>query len=216
MPPATRSSLTGELGLDPNATPQFTNTPGQVAFSPDGAQLVVTTKANGSDVDVFGVRPDGRLTSTPVVNPEPGTVPFAITFDLAGHLVIANAGNNAVATFSLRRDGTITALDSVGTGQAATCWVVRDGANLFASNAGSANVSGYSVTGGGTLSLLGQTSTDPGTVDAAVTPGGRFLYVQAGGPGAVDEFAVGPNGSLSKIGSVTVAGAAGGEGIAVG
>jgi 6-phosphogluconolactonase (cycloisomerase 2 family) len=204
------------LGLDPNATPQFTNTPGQVAFSPDGYQLVVTTKENGNDVDVFGVRPDGRLTTTAVVNSEPGTVPFAITFDLAGHLVIADAGTNALTTYSLRPDGTVTALDSVGTGQAATCWVARDGANLFASNAGSANISGYSVAGDGTLNLLGQTSTDPGTVDAAVTPDGRFLYVQAGGPGAVDEFAVGPDGSLSQLGSVTVAGAAGGEGIAAG
>ena len=43
------------LGLNPAATPQFTNTPGQVAFSPDGSQLIVTTKANGSDIDVFGV-----------------------------------------------------------------------------------------------------------------------------------------------------------------
>ncbi len=33
------------LGLDPTATPQFVNTPGQVVFSPDGSQLIVTTKA---------------------------------------------------------------------------------------------------------------------------------------------------------------------------
>src|SRR4051812_15461232 len=33
------------LGLDPAATPEFVNTPGQVAFSPSGRQLVVTTKA---------------------------------------------------------------------------------------------------------------------------------------------------------------------------
>jgi DNA-binding beta-propeller fold protein YncE len=46
------------LGLDPNATPQFTNTPGQVAFTPDGSRILVTTKANGNDVDVFAVRPD--------------------------------------------------------------------------------------------------------------------------------------------------------------
>ncbi len=51
------------LGLDPTASPQFTNTPGQVAFSPDGSQLIVTTKANGNDIDVFGVRFDGRLSA---------------------------------------------------------------------------------------------------------------------------------------------------------
>ena len=29
--------------------------PGQVAFTPDGTQLIVTTKGNGNDIDVFGV-----------------------------------------------------------------------------------------------------------------------------------------------------------------
>ena len=201
------------LGLNPAATPQFTNTPGQVAFSPDGTQLIVTTKDNGNDIDVFGVHPDGRLSRQPVVNPEPGTVPFAITFDPAGHLVIADAGTNALSTFALGPDGTVTLLDAVGTGQSATCWVAPDGSLLFASNAGSATISGYSSGAGGALTLLGQTPTDPGTVDAAVTPGGHFVYVQTGGNGVVDEFAVGPGGSLAEVGHVTVAGAVGGEGI---
>jgi DNA-binding beta-propeller fold protein YncE len=60
------------LGLNPSATPQFTNTPGQVAFTPDGSALIVTTKANGNDVDVFAVGQDGRLSSSPAVNSEPG------------------------------------------------------------------------------------------------------------------------------------------------
>ena len=38
--------------------------------------------------------------------------------------------------------------------------------------------------------------------------------MQTGKSGIVDEFAVGGGGSLTSIGSVTVAGAAGGEGIA--
>ena len=91
------------LGLDPTATPQFTNTPGQVAFSPSGSQLIVTTKANGNDIDVFAVHFSGRLSDRPVVNAVPGTVPFGITFDQAGHLVIADAGTNALATYSLAR-----------------------------------------------------------------------------------------------------------------
>ena len=51
------------LGLNPSATPQFTNTPGQVAFSPNGQQLIVTTKENGSDIDVFQVTGYGRLSA---------------------------------------------------------------------------------------------------------------------------------------------------------
>jgi DNA-binding beta-propeller fold protein YncE len=201
------------LGLNPSASPQFTNTPGQVAFSPDGSQLIVTTKANGSDIDVFGVRRDGRLTAAPVVNPEPGTVPFAITFDRTGHLVVAEAGTNALETFALGADGSVTALSAVGTGQAATCWVAPARGLLFASNAGSASVSGYSSSPAGVLTLLGRTSTDAGTVDATATPGGRFLYVQTGAAGVVDEFALGAGGTLSPLGSVVVPGAAGGEGI---
>jgi 6-phosphogluconolactonase (cycloisomerase 2 family) len=202
------------LGLNQAATPQFTNTPGQVAFSPSGSQLIVTTKANGNDIDVFGVRASGRLSASPVVNAEGSTVPFAITFDQAGHLVIADAGTNALSTFTLGANGTVASIDSVGTGQAATCWVAPAGGTLYASNAGSGNISGYTSSASGQLTLLGQTSTDPGTVDATATPDGQFLYVQTGGNGIVDEFSVGTGGSLTSVGSVTVAGAAGGEGIA--
>jgi len=199
------------LGLDPNETPQFTSTPGQVAFTPDGSQLVVTTKNNGNDIDVFGVGANGWLSARPTVNPEPGTVPFAITFDQAGHLVIAEAGTNALATFALSAHGTASLLNAAGTGQAATCWVAPAGAYLYASNAGSANVSGFVSSAGGALTLLGNTATDPGTVDASAAAG--FLYVQTGGNGIVDEFAVGTGGALARIGSVTVPGAVGGEGI---
>ena len=199
------------LGLDPAETPQFTSTPGQVAFTPDGSQLIVTTKNNGNDIDVFGVGFGGRLSARPVVNAEPGTVPFAITFDSSGHLVIAEAGTNALATFALGAHGTVRLLNAVGTGQAATCWVTPAGPYLYASNAGSPSVSGFTSSAGGQLSLLGNTTTDPGTVDASSAAG--FLYVQTGGNGIVDEFAVGTGGSLTRIGSVTVPGAAGGEGI---
>ena len=199
------------LGLDPSATPQFTNTPGQVAFTPDGSQVIVTTKMNGNDVDVFAVRPGGRLSASPVVNSEPGTVPFAISFDRYGHVLIAEAGTNALATFALSGGGVLTQLAVADTGQMATCWVAPAGGYFYVSNAGSGSVSGYAVGGSGQLSALGVAKTGAGTVDASATHG--FLYVQAGGAGIVDEFAVGAGGALSPIGSVTVAGAVGGEGI---
>ena len=199
------------LGLNPNATPQFTNTPGQVAFTPDGSRILVTTKANGNSVDVFAVRPDGRLSRSPVVNSEPNAVPFAISFDRAGHVLIAEAGPSALATFALSGGGVLTQLAIADTGQAATCWVAPAGRYFYTSNAGSGSVSGYTVDGAGQLTALGNTKTDAGTVDASAA--GGFLYVQAGAAGIVDEFAVGAGGALTPLGSVTVAGAAGGEGI---
>jgi 6-phosphogluconolactonase (cycloisomerase 2 family) len=204
------------LGLDPTLTPQFTSTPGQVAFSPDGRQLIVTTKANGNDIDVFGVTAGGGLSAAPVVNSEPGTVPFAITFDPAGDLVIAEAGTNSLATFALNPSGTVTPIATAATGQAATCWVTSVAGLLFADNAGSASVSAFASSPAGSLTALGSpVSTDAGTVDSAASPGGRFLYVQTGAAGIVDEFAVSPAGALTEIGSATVPGAVGGEGIAV-
>jgi 6-phosphogluconolactonase (cycloisomerase 2 family) len=200
------------LGLDPTETPQFTSTPGQVAFTPGGTQLIVTTKNNGNDIDVFRVGFDGLLSQSPVVNAEPGTVPFGITYDTSGNLVIAEAGPNAVATFSVARDGTLSAISAVPNGQAATCWVAPAGQFLFAGNAGSATETGY-TSAAGQLTLIADTSTDAGTVDASAAPGGRYLYVQTGGAGIVDEFSVGAGGSLTSLGSVTVPDATGGEGI---
>jgi 6-phosphogluconolactonase (cycloisomerase 2 family) len=207
-------SLRG-LNLTPVTGPnQFTHTPGQVSFTPDGSALLVTTKANGNDVDVFSVGRDGMLSASPVVNSEPGAVPFAVSFDRHGDVLIANAGPNSLATFALSGTGSLSLLNVALTGQAATCWVARAGRFFYVSNAGSGSVSGYTAGAGGTLSALGNTATDSGTVDAAAAAHGRFLYVQAGGAGIVDEYAVGFDGSLTKIGSVTVTGAVGGEGIA--
>lgn len=202
------------LGLDRSLTPEFTHTPGQVAFTPDGSRLIVTTKANGNDIDVFRVGLFGGLSAAPVVNPDPGNVPFAISFDSSGHLAIAEAGPNAVATFTVNADGTLTLKHRAATGQAGTCWIVRDGSVFYASNAGSGTLSAYGDGGSGTLRPDGTTGTDAGTTDAAVAAGGEYVYVETGAAGIVDAYRAGVAGSLTRIGSVTVPGAAGGQGIA--
>ena len=199
------------LGLDPAQTPEFTSTPGQVVFTPDGSRLLVTTKGGTSSIDVFRVGPGGP--SAPAVTSLPGAVPFSVAFDAAGHVAVAEAGPNAVATFRLDRDGALTELDSAPTGQAATCWIVSAGGTLYLSNAGSGSLSRFAVDRRGSLAELGTTATDAGTVDAAASADGHFLYVQAGAAGTVDAFRIGAGGSLTRVGSVTVPGAVGGEGI---
>jgi 6-phosphogluconolactonase (cycloisomerase 2 family) len=201
------------LHLGTTAASAFTATPGQVAFTPDGSQLLVTTKGSTNAVDVFAVHGDGRLSASPTVNAFPADVPFAVAFDQAGHTVLSEAGPNAIATFTLSHGGKLNQLDVAATGQMATCWVVRAGQYFYASNAGSGSVSGYTVGRPGGLTALGNTATDAGTVDAASAAGGRFLYVDTGKAGIVDAFAVRAGGGLTPIGSVTVPGGAGGEGI---
>jgi 6-phosphogluconolactonase (cycloisomerase 2 family) len=202
------------LGLGTTASTAFTGTPGQVTFSPDGRSLFVTTKAATNAVDVFAVHWDGTLSAAPTVNTLAGDVPFAVAYDRDGDVVLAEAGPNAVATFTLGSSGVLTQLAVADTGQAATCWIVRDGRYFYASNAGSGSESGNSVDPSGGLTARGNTATNAGTVDATAAGHGRFLYVQTGGAGIVDEFAVGGDGALTPVGSVTVAGSAGGEGIA--
>jgi Lactonase, 7-bladed beta-propeller len=203
------------LGLTvPTNTNQFTNTPGQVAVSPNGANLVVTTKLNNDDIDVFHIGPFGTLSPSPAVTADPGG-PFGVTFDAAGHLVVANTASNSLATYALEPNGTAGAIDTVLDGQAATCWVAGAQGAFFASNAGSGDLSHFQEQPfSGILALAGETPTDAGTVDASASPDQQFLYVQTGANGIVDEFQVGSGGSLTAIGSVTVPGAVGGEGIA--
>ena len=198
------------LGLDPAATPEFTHTPGQVTFTPDGSKLIVTTKGNTSSVDVFAVK-NGAVAQTPVVTSLPEAVPFAVNFDPAGNLLVAEAGPNAIASFKIASNGSLTPLGAaVPTGQEATCWITQVGNTAFLSNAGSGTVSAFGVKGA-SLTALGNTPTSPGTVDSAAA--GTYLYVQTGGEGVVDEFSVGTGGKLTPIGKVTVPGAVGGEGI---
>jgi 6-phosphogluconolactonase (cycloisomerase 2 family) len=201
------------LGLDASETPEFTSTPGQVAFTPDGSKLIVTTKNNGDSIDVFDVDFAGGISARPVVTSDPGAVPFAVTFDPRGHVVVAE-GANALATFTLNRNNTLTLVDRVATGQSATCWVSADGSTLYTSNAGSGTLSRFQDGGSGQLTAQGNTATDPGTVDATVSSDGHELFAQTGANGVVDEFRVNANGSLTELGSVTVPGSVGGEGIA--
>ncbi|MBD0739375.1 lactonase family protein [Streptomyces sp. CBMA29] len=202
-----------ELRLDTTTAPEFTHTPGQVSFTPDGSRLIVTTKAGGSSVDVFGVSPSGALSARPVVNVQDGAVPFGFTFDGRGRLVVTDAGTNAVLTFAVREDGHVVRLDKALTGEQATCWISRAGDRFYASNAGSNAVSGFRQTRRATLEPLSTTVTSAGSTDSAVTPDGHFLYVQTGGTGGVDAFRVERDGSLHKAGTVIVPDAVGGEGI---
>lgn len=202
------------LSLTPDPASVFTTTPGDIAFTPGGQQLLVTTKGSTNAIDVFAVDSQGLPSATPVVNAEPGAVPFAFAFSASGQVDVAEPGPDAVASFSLSAGGTLTPIASVQTGAAGTCWLVADGSVLFAGNAGSATETSVLSAPSGQLTLGTTTATDPGTVDAAASPDGRYLYVQTGRAGIVDEFQVGTGGTLAELGSVTVPNAAGGEGIA--
>lgn len=206
------------LGLSNATPPFFLSSPAQIGFSPNGSELIVTTKGSTSSFDVFAVSPAGLLSAVPAVTADGGAVPFAFTFSSYGQLVVAEAANSTLHTYALGRSGSLTSLSaSVPDGQSALCWVTAVGSHYYAANAGSNTVSAYTVAPDGTPSLVGATgvvaTTDSGPIDMAASADGSTLYVEAGAAGAVDEFHVNGDGSLGDLGSVAGLGA-GIEGIA--
>jgi 6-phosphogluconolactonase (cycloisomerase 2 family) len=196
----------GSLGLANTDPPGVLTSPGQVGFTPNGKQLIATTKASGSQIDVFDVGRDGLLSATPIHNASATPVPFAFTFDHKQRLVMGEAGTSSVTTYVVNDDGTLTEPHSLTDGQAALCWITRVRNFYYVSNTGSNNVSGYTIGADGQPALIGPTgivaSTEIGTIDSAAS-GNRFLYVETGVSGTVDEFRVNDDGTLTSIGLVT-------------
>ena len=139
-------------------------------------------------------------------------MPFGFVFDPAGRVVAAEAGANALTTSTRGMDGSLSGAQSRSDGQAARCWVASVAGSYSTANAGSNSISGYSIDANGTATLLltsGPTagvvaSTELGAIDLGGSSDGRFLYAASGGAGTVDEFTVNPNGTLTKLGVITL------------
>jgi 6-phosphogluconolactonase (cycloisomerase 2 family) len=193
------------LGLANTDPPFFLTSPGQVGFTPDGRQLIATTKASGSTIDVFRVGDDGRLSETPVRNPSATPVPFAFTFTPTGRLAMGEAGVSAVSTYTVEPDGTLAAPRSLSDGQVALCWILRVGSYYYVSNTGSNTLSAYQIAANGQPSLVGATgivaTTEPGPIDLTSPSGTSFLYGETGS-GTVDEYRVNSDGTLTKLGVI--------------
>ncbi|MFI5794339.1 lactonase family protein [Streptomyces sp. NPDC051677] len=199
------------LGLANEDIPRFDTSPGEVEITPDGRNLVVTTKGNNT-VEVFPLKSNGLpAVDEPVVNKSAGNVPFAITFDASGErMLVAEAEKSTVTTYRVRRDGTLKVLQQpLANGQDVLCWLERAGNHFYGGNTGNSTVSGYGMDRHGRLALTDRVgiATPPsaksqGVIDIAVTGDAKFVYVQNATSGTVDGFRVGKNGALTKITTV--------------
>jgi DNA-binding beta-propeller fold protein YncE len=201
------------LQLTPDTGPtQVVNTPAQISFTPDGQHLVITTKGNGSLIDVFTMRADGRPSDTFVANPAGSPVPFGFTFDDCGHLVVTDAPTSALATYTVQSDGTITPIASLPDGEADMCWVDQVAGHFYVTDTGSDNITGYDIDNAGTPTIFTKIATRGGPTDLIGTRDGGFVYAQVGGAGGIDGFRVKPDGTLAQI--ITLSDLHGMEGIA--
>ncbi|HEX5879489.1 MAG TPA: beta-propeller fold lactonase family protein [Actinomycetota bacterium] len=164
----------------PRFAPDPLSDPAQVAFTPDGSQLVVSIKdgpaagfvpgftpTGPGRVLVFGMR--GRVPSAGYTRTDfDNRGPFGFSFDDAGNLVIAQfvgggletvGGREeltgAVGSYRINDNGTLTPLTGfAGDHQVDTCWVVNNGRYAFGSNYTSGTISSFRIAADGTLSLL--------------------------------------------------------------
>jgi len=197
---------TRSLGLGNPADPNFLASPSQVAITPDGRDVIVATKTHGV-LDVFTLKHLAVPSAAPVVTTSAGAVPFALSYDAFGRLIVAEASGGA-SSYLVHPDGVLAAISShVANAQAATCWSVIAKGFVYTANAGSNTITGYAENWHGQLSLLNTNgvtaTTDAGPVDLAASSDGQFIYQQATGAGVIDEFRVNNNGSLTPIGTVT-------------
>lgn len=189
------------LGLTPNGKPEFLQSPSQVAITPDQRAVVVATKTHGTLLS-YTLDHSGRPAVTPVTTAS-GAVPFALSFDRAGRLLVVDATGLA-SSYRVGRDAVLTELSSVGpTGQAAACWSIVVRGTLYAANAGSDSISAFTERHG-RLSLSDATAahTDGGPIDMAASRDGRYLYQLSGADGTVETFHVGHDGSLTAVATV--------------
>jgi 6-phosphogluconolactonase (cycloisomerase 2 family) len=214
IPGSTRS-----LGLDDTNPPNFHTGPGQVIFSPNGAELLVNTKEATNAIDVFQVGPSGHLSTQPTVTPDGSNGPFSFAFTPSGQLAVSEVASNALHIFGFGPHGTLTSLSaSLADGQQAQCWVITAHGFYYVANAGSGDLSEYTVAANGTPSLVAPVAAKIGTgsIDLTASADGKYVYAEAAaGGGSVFELRINSDGSLSPIGSVPGLGTAL-EGIAVG
>ena len=192
--------------------------PGDVLFNGTGTKLV-GTRVGTSQIDSFTVGFGGRLTPAPGSPFQAqGLGPFGSEFRPTNpsQLFVSNAHNTAadsgtISAFTDSSRGTLTSVASspFADDQMAPCWVeiTHDGRFLFTVNTASGTISRFSIAPGGKLTLLGSTPVAAtggvGAVDARLSPGGRYLYVDESKIGSVGIFAV-HGGSLTELSSSPV------------
>jgi 6-phosphogluconolactonase (cycloisomerase 2 family) len=196
-----------DLGLAPMpATPPFDQVaaPGQVGVDALARRLIVT-HAGGQELLVAGLDDDGVPAGPFVPTPTPGAGTFAFDVTPFGNVLVAEAASASVSAFDPPGGSgplSVTA-SSVGTGQAATCWiVVHDGGFAYVSNTASSTLSLYRYTRTGRLELVDAVAAfaEQAPTDLTLADGGRLLYSLDAGSGEISGFSIdAETGALTEV-----------------
>ena len=178
--------------------------PAQVSFSPTGDWLVVTEKATNR-LDIYGVGPDGLVSSTRTAASVGGT-PFGFAFGHRDELFVSEAAGSA-SSYIIVDAGLTVASGAVLTHQGAPCWaaVTKNGKFGYTANAQGGSISGFAIANDGSISLIdanGRTAVvGAGNIDLAISENSRYLY-ELNGNRSISGFRVEADGHLTAVGNV--------------
>jgi 6-phosphogluconolactonase (cycloisomerase 2 family) len=195
------------LGLQPRATtPPFEQVPapGQVGVDALARRLIVTY-AGGQTLLVAQLDDDGVPAGPLTATPTPGAGTFSFDVTPYGTILVSEAASSSVSAFDpAAADAPLTlTAGAVGTGQAATCWIVVHRAGFaYVANTGSGTLSRYRYTRTGKLELdeAVAASMTGAPIDLALTEDGDFLYAIDAAGGEIDGFRIDPaSGELTRV-----------------
>jgi 6-phosphogluconolactonase (cycloisomerase 2 family) len=218
-------NASGALVATANAPVATGTEPWNVTLSPNGKYVYVANHGNappgGMTISQYSVdATTGALTPlNPATLPTAFPYPGGITVDpTSSYAYLSNIDGNTVSEYGIGADGTLSSLNpaSVATGTEPV-FLAFDPTGKYAYvanytvdfSSATGTVSQYAVGTGGQLTAL-----TPATVLAGIGPGwfafdpfGKYAYVSNLGngtlPGTVSEYAIGTDGTLTLIGTVT-------------
>lgn len=216
-------NASGALVATANAPVATGTEPWNVTLSPNGKYVYVANHLppRGMTISQYSVdATTGALSPlSPATLPTAFAYPGGITIDpTSSYAYLSNIDGNTVSEYGIGADGTLSSLNpaSVATGTEPV-FLAFDPTGTYAYEANytvdvssaTGTVSQYAVGTGGQLTAL-----TPSTVLAGIGPGwiafdpfGKYAYVSNLGngtlPGTVSEYAIGTDGTLTLIGTVT-------------
>jgi 6-phosphogluconolactonase len=186
--------------------------PAQIAFSADGATLVVTERGTDS-ISTYAVDESG-LAAGPTTIGSSGKTPYGFDFTADGAVVVTEAfggatGAAAASSYSLVEPGRLSPVSgSVRDTRSEVCWAVvtHDNRFAFVTNFGDGTISSYAIADDGSIELhnpvAGTTRMgEKGVRDEALTRDGRYLYAIDTDAQRVFGWSVTDAGELVSIGA---------------
>jgi 6-phosphogluconolactonase len=184
--------------------------PAQIAFTPDARTLLVTDRADAIHVVPLD---DQFVAGAPRRHASSGMTPYGFDIRADGTVVVTEAagaqvGKASASSYRLGAGDLAPVSGVVGSTRSEVCWAVisKDGRTAFVTNFGDGTISSYAIGDDGSIELREAVAAktidgEPGLRDEALTTDGRFLYALHADTGNVYGWQVGPDGTLSPVGS---------------